>query len=504
MAMPPQQFLANESIAAFKRIQIFRQCDHDSLLPLIVAYAEQRSLADSVEELAIDSDAWKYRYYDPSPKPYPISDAVYSMVESRVRSLGLGPIEGDVLDALAGKRRAMEKKKDPQQFLLCMDDDRELRDGFPAAAAIIILAMCKNISTLYLGDLIVPWGRDRNPHSMVGAYLESMRLGQVPQPCLQKLKRVEMIEGRNGGYSGYGRATYTAPLFFFGQLPEFRELIGDALEEYQVDSLPLEPGSSNVDKIEITHSNMYTETMVAVLEAPRALRELTLSLGGMFNRDGSSHWVVSKEIGEALVRHRETLEKLDIDLSMGSESNTPWPDLKEGQKSWPKPFTDSNDDEEYEDDDDEEEDKGAEKPLRILYSGPSHTTLGSLADFHALKHLSINLGTLLTPTERGVNYLRPLKSKPARRLIDLLPPNIESLCLYGYVKGETRLMDKQVAELMEKKGERLPKLKEVRGVEETVPDMQDLYAQKRDRRGQTVRKEVYYKRPKRDLGWLRV
>lgn len=173
----------------------------------------------------------------------------------------------------------MEKKKDPQQFLSCMNNDCELRDGFPAAAAAIILAMCKNISTLYLGDLIVPWGRDRNPRSMVGAYLESMRLGQVPQPCLQKVKRVEMIEGRNGGNSGCGRATYTAPLFFFGQLPDFRELVGDALEEYQVESLHLEPGSSNVDKIEITHSNLYTKTMITVLRAPRALRELTVSLG---------------------------------------------------------------------------------------------------------------------------------------------------------------------------------------------------------------------------------
>lgn len=76
--------------------------------------------------------------------------------------------------------------------------------------------------------------------------------------------------------------------------------------------------------------------------------------------------------------------------------------------------------------------------------------------------------------------------------------------MYGYVKGETRLMDKQVAELMEKKGERLPKLKEVRGVGETVPAMQDLYAAERDGKGQTVRKAVYYKRPKRDFGWLRV
>ncbi|RSL81456.1 hypothetical protein CEP51_005814 [Fusarium floridanum] len=506
MALPPQQLLANESVAAFKRIQIFNQGDHDSLFPLIVAYAEQPSLADSVEELAIDSAGWRWRSMDPSVAPYPISYAVYAMVESRVRSLGLGPIEGDVLDALASKRRALEEKPDPQQFLMCGVDDRELRHGFPAAAAVIILAMCKNISTLYLGDLIVPWGRYHIPHSMVGAYLEAMRLGQVPQPSLQKLKRVEMIEGRNGAFSGYGRATFTAPFFFFNQLPEFKELVADAVEEYQVEALPVEPGSSNVDKIEITHSNVYTKTMVTILKAPRALREFTLWLGGMSNRDGSSCWVVTKEIGEALATQKETLEKLDLDLSMGSDSDSPWPDLKEGQKPWPESLTDPNDvkeDEEYEDED-EEEDNEADKPRRIFYSGPTGTTLGSLADYHALKHLSINPGTLLTPTERGINYLRPLKSKPARRLINLLPPNIESLCLYGYVKGESRLMDKQVKELMEKKGERLPKLKEVRGVEETVPDMHDLYGEKRDENYLVVRKDGQYKRPKRDFGWLRV
>jgi hypothetical protein len=506
MALPPQQLLANESIAAFKRIQIFNQGDHDSLFPLIVAYAEQPSLADSVEELAIDSAGWRWGSKDPTLTPCPISDAVYAMVESRVRSLGLGPIEGDVLGALASKRRALEEKPDPQQFLMCVVDNHELRFGFPAAAAVIILAMCKNISTLYLGDLIVPWGRDHNPHSMVGAYLEAMRLGQVPQPCLQKLKRVEMIEGRNDGFGGYGRATFTAPFFFFSQLPEFKELVTDAVEEYQVESLPVGPGSSNVDKIQITHSDVETETMVTILKAPRALREFTLWLGGMYNRDGSSSHVVSKEIGEALALQKETLEKLDLDLSIGLDSRSPWPDLKEGQKPWPESLADPNDvtgDEEYEDED-EEEDNGADKPRRILYYGPPGTTLGSLADFHTLNHLSIDPGTLLTPTERGVNYMRPLKSKPARRLIDLLPPNIESLCLYGYVKGKTRLMDKQVAELMEKKGERLPKLKEVRGVEETVPGMHDLYAEKRDESYQIVRKHGQYKRPERDFGWLRV
>lgn len=506
MAMPPQQLLANESISAFKRIQIFNQNEHDTLFPLIVAYAEQPSLADSVEELAIDSTKWRYQSLDPGLAPYPISDAVYAMVESRVRSLGLGPVEGDVLDALARKRRALEETPDPQRCLLCNIDDHELRFGFPAAAAIIILTMCKNISTLYFGDLIVPWGRDHNPHSMVGAYLEAMRLGQVPQPCLQKLKRFEMIEGRNDGFGGYGRATLTTPFFFFNQLPEFRELVVDAVEEYQVESLPVEPGSSNVDKIEITHSDVETETMVTIIKAPKALREFTLWLGGMYNRDGSASHVVSKEIGEALALQKETLEKLDLDLSIGLDSRDPWPDLKEGQKPWPEDLTDPNEvtgDEEYEDED-EEEDYGADKPRRIFYYGPSRTTLGSLAGFQALKHLSIDPGTLLTPTERGVNYMRPLKSKPARRLIDLLPPNIESLCLYGYIKGKTRLMDKQVAELMEKKGERLPKLKEVRGVEETVPDMCDLYGEKRDENYQVVIKEGQYKRPERDFGWLRV
>ncbi|KAM0428904.1 hypothetical protein ACHAPT_006704 [Fusarium lateritium] len=503
MALPAQRLLANESVAAFKRIQIFHEGDHDSLFPLIAAYAEQPSLADSVEELAIDAGGWIWSPKDTTLAPYPISDAVYTLVESRVRSLGLGPVEGDVLDALAGKRRAMGEKKDPQLCLMCgTDKTREFRDGFPAAAAIIILAMCKNISTLYLGDLLVPWGRKRIPYSMVGAYLETMRLGQVPQPCLQKLKRVEMIQGRNGRFSGYGHTDFTAPFFFFNQLPEFRELIADAVEEYQNMPLPVEPGSSNVDKIEIRHSDVRTKTMVTVLEAPRALREFTFSLGGMVNTEASTPGVVTKAVGEALALHKETLEKLDLDLSMGSDSSSPWPDPKEGQKPWPECLMEPKDDEEY--GDEEEEDKGPDRPTRILYSGPPGTTLGSLADFHALTHLSINPGALLTPTERGVNYLRPLKSRPARHLIDLLPPNIEYLCLYGYVKGDTRLMDKQVSELMEKKGERLPKLKEVRGVEETVPDMEGLYGEKMDGWGVILRKREEYKRPERDFGWVRV
>ena len=62
-----------------------------------------------------------------------------------------------------------------------------------------------------------------------------------------------------------------------------------------------------------------------------------------------------------------------------------------------------------------------------------------------------------------------LKPSAGYRLVDALPPKLESLRLYGYQKGQYTVVDDQVAELLEKKSELFPNLVDIEGVDELIP-----------------------------------
>ncbi|KAF5014005.1 hypothetical protein FDECE_35 [Fusarium decemcellulare] len=419
----------------FKRIRITNPGDIESLLPLIAAYAEHPSLADSVEEFAIDLDPQYLRWSTKSPTvpSRDIDDALYATMETRVRNLGLGSVEEEVLDVLDKRRR-------------------EQHGSFVSVAAVVLLAMCKNISTLYLGAFLnrgTGRGKPDPFRGVVGQFLKSLKLGQLPQPCLQKLQRIEMIDGHRE-YESYGMSDFTTPLFYFGHLPEFRELVADGVAEYQNSPLPCEPRSASVTRIDICHTDIGTKTVAALLEIPQQLEEFTLSLGSLWYVDGGSPSTNLGIYAEKLALHKETLKKLDLDLRAAISEN-----------SW----------KEKEDDDRD-----------------TKATIGSLAEFQSLTHLSIYPQALLAPPKRG----------QSDHLINALPPSLKYLCLYGYEKGRIPVLDRCVEELMEKKGERLPLLEEVRGVDETVKDIVGLYGDEDDWYNDG------YRRPRRSFDWIRL
>ncbi|KAM5357308.1 hypothetical protein ACJZ2D_016394 [Fusarium nematophilum] len=366
---------AQADAPSFKRIQIFTQGDVESLFPLIAAYAQHPSLADSVEEVALDATRWGDRHSQPVLEYRPIDDATYATIETQVSSLGLGSFERSVLDALSKQRRELAGQATTRGMA---SQKRSADNGsFAMAAVVTLLAMCKNISTIYLARLFVMGtarGRGAKPISFVGRFLESLKQGDPPQArCLQNLKRIEMIEGVNSFMDPPGHDDFTTPFYFLGHLPALEELVADAVIEYQNDPFPYEKGSSNVKRIEIRHTDLATETVSKILQIPRGLEEFTLSLGG--------------------------------------------------------------------------------EPSK-----------------------------------------KPSKSQPALRLIEILPPSLKHLCLYGYEKGESAYVDGEIEELLEKKAERLPDLKEVRGVDEMVEDTNVMYGDEQEE----------YERPERSFDWVRV
>jgi len=61
------------------------------------------------------------------------------------------------------------------------------------------------------------------------------------------------------------------------------------------------------------------------------------------------------------------------------------------------------------------------------------------------------------------------------RLVKALPPQLESLRLYGYKKGDVAAVDEQVTELLEKKSELFPNLTQIEGVDEPIPAVSETW-----------------------------
>ncbi|KAH7220412.1 uncharacterized protein BKA55DRAFT_546200 [Fusarium redolens] len=114
-------------------------------------------------------------------------------------------------------------------------------------------------------------------------------------------------------------------------------------------------------------------------------------------------------------------------------------------------------------------------------SGREYTaTIGSLHDFPHLTHLSIGIMPRLgeydgwKPPFRSKEPPYRLEKPATFRLVDMLPPSLEYLCLYGYARGESLDVDEHIDELLAKRDEKLPNLKVVKGIDERVRDIKDI------------------------------
>ncbi|KAK4176797.1 hypothetical protein QBC36DRAFT_290193 [Triangularia setosa] len=100
-------------------------------------------------------------------------------------------------------------------------------------------------------------------------------------------------------------------------------------------------------------------------------------------------------------------------------------------------------------------------------------SLGSMRHFAKLAHLSIRIGNLLGYNDTSKSEVSILTLK--HRLVDLLPPNLENLKLYGYEKGKLAEVDSHVDEFLAQKGEKLQNLKIIEGVEECILGVAGTY-----------------------------
>ena len=323
---------------------------------------------------------------------------------------------------------------------------------FAQYAAATLLVLCPDIETLVLED------NDIGVRGPVCQVLRRNNKSELPQPCLQKLKKVRFLPTSDlflGDERYYIRMDVLQLLGLFHRLPALESIGVDAVSPsndagYE-ESFPC--ASSAIKRIRMRHVSLPNTVIEALIRAPRALEEFTCTSGGRAS-EGGGFWSVFPEIvGKALWCQRRTLRKLDLDWDQ-------YLGVPYRRKLEERP------DEEVEE---EEEEPGWEMVHSVktadLENGKTYdSTIGSLHDFERLTHVSIGVQWLFGRKEYG----KELPDAPFR-LIDALPRSLKYLMIRGYRRGDQAKYDEQIDELMALKESRLPNLRTIEGVDQLVP-----------------------------------
>lgn len=456
----------------YSRIRLVTPEDFEAAYPILASYAVDPALALTVKELAIDAEGWpparfgiSYRtnvggIHDPAK---PVDNRAHGLLENRIRDIGLSPeaTEG-MVTALAWKATLLLGQKPDEP-----DGYDKLATNYVSAVAILLLSFCRNITHLYFGE-IAGWS-----FQPLVEFLYKSNYGLISQEhrVFQNLETAQKFDVHDmGDDRGYYRTEYLEEMRLFHRLPKFSRLILDGTGEYQANRLTFPPGSGSapIKTIEMRHTDIYGSMLASLLRITRGLENFTISIGGLWSTDGGSPMIGLRNVSRALLTHKATLKTLDLDIEHAIGSAAFY-------------FEDEDEDEEESEDLEIERDEwflldaavssGPLDPKDMPLDRDYGRTIGSLHDFPALTRLSINIQALVgVGTPFGVRPHAPYKlvQQPPFRLVDALPPNLEFLCLYGYVQGFNEVVDDHVRELMERRGERLPNLKEVVGVDKEV------------------------------------
>lgn len=287
---------------------------------------------------------------------------------------------------------------------------------------------------------------------------------------LQKLRDVYLINrgdriSSDGRY--YVQSDLIACLELFNKLPSIESFGIDAFEPDENNGKQTcEHASSNISKIKINHSSLYSSYLLCVMASCKTLTELQYTTGGRASLDGGYPMFNPKAFIKGLAAHKRTLKVLDIDTE---EFTSSYPGEAKSQYSFPRDWDKDGGPGGFEFDlyepDDLDEDDPELKMNRYLASIWDRDA--SLKDFVALKELSIGIGLLLYFAQ-GVEI--DDAKRASVRLVDRLPDSLEYLSIRGYEKGANEVHDKEVAALMVQFDSGSLRLKEIKGVDEIIPN----------------------------------
>lgn len=490
----------------YRRIRMINFEDADTAYPLIAAYLEKPELTHTVEEIAVRSSRHTYIHslHDPGANRqlFTVSGGEHASIRAYVDGLGmLTATTRRMVEALdwwreTGLTRSSQPAVKPATTSTYVDShdgrlerDEELYDYYQGTAAALLLSLCPNISTLYLA------GVRGGP---LEEYLLRSNYGLIPRPGLQKLRHVQhYIEGIDYEPETYDELPLLDTFRYFHRLPQISSVRMDGVMNYEGSRDIFPPRTSaGIKKIHLENVEISHQMLATIVRIPTGLEELSVSIGG--GLWDSNAWVPVFQIGvlgRSLEQHRETLRILDIDLGpcgwVGERDEERYEDVEDAC------MRDLRDD--YFEMDNAVSD-GPLRPRDVEWPTDHDGRIMEFGGFTSLTHLSINVHAIMGPVRDEIDYdartvTMRLAANPPFRLLDALPPSLEYLCLYGYVKGEFPDVDEQMAELMENKAERLPNLREIRGVESVEHGVGEAGVDSDD-------PSTWWKRPEVNVEWL--
>ncbi|KAK2790468.1 hypothetical protein FQN53_009492 [Emmonsiellopsis sp. PD_33] len=340
--------------------------------------------------------------------------------------------------------------------------DGNIATNLRNALVVLLLAVCPNVETL----------RETSIRGRFHDDLFKRACGTPHGNLLRNLRHIDFLRGKCLTWDT--ETVIMQELLSIQRLPSIERITLRGVCEMREDawSRYLMPGVSSVKKIEIGYFRIQPRDLRWIIQNPKALEEFQFSSGQLRRFDPYDDWLVNPRLlGKVLLCHKSTLRVLDLDVD-----NVVLPGNSEDFHSY---------DEEEEDFDDllmsnmynvDERDRPHAEITDQRFkrnrpdTRPYGQTIGSMHDFIALKRLSIGVQLLCgephpeltTPGWRNEHHRVPI------RLITALPPNLEYLCIRGYVPGKIPHYTRQIEEFMGNRDRWPASLKEVHGVEECV------------------------------------
>ncbi|KAJ5753979.1 uncharacterized protein N7511_008132 [Penicillium nucicola] len=280
------------------------------------------------------------------------------------------------------------------------------------------------------------------------------RANSIPLETLPFLHHIRRVRFLVDSDTKVHRWYYYQPYDLYGSLSLVRRL--PAVESIRVDavtsterpSIEPPPRSANYTSITIRNSNVDYHYLVRIIESARRLEEFTYAVGGRGSMDGMLSMFSPDHVFRALLLHADSLITLDLDV----EAETPLEVTFDPSLG------------------------SLHQPAYQQEVGTVQREQGSpcsLRGLTNLRELSIGIHTLYY-LSRGVGADQV--DDAAFSLVDYLPVNLETLCIYGYEKGmksQVRdlpdcVFDRQLENLLAEKREKLPRLSYIEGIDELI------------------------------------
>lgn len=485
----------------YSRVRLKHLDELDKTYHMLIEHLRSASPASSVQEFVLDvplqergccfsSSCEEERDQVAVVK----NDSDENLLLQAVKALSLEQkLEDQVTEALVWKKQQLSANNDG----LRPDRPRYVsqRDSkYAQYVSPLLLTIFPNLRSLIISET----------SELLEQFLLKANYGLLPTQHLQKLRDVRYV--LNEKVDMYDERFYTRfdilgalKLFHHFPLLESFSVSGIVEEENGITFLP--PHISNLKRITITHSDISSNHLSCMIRLSRALEEFTVSNGGRDSWDGSSSIVYPKTLGKALLSQKSSLRSLDLDIDdliYTTGSGECHEEEENGKGYYEVDEADLEEELSWQRDKYLELDIAAsEGPLmpRDLPNTRCYGhTIGSLSDFETLTHLAI-----------GVKLLLGASNKAPFRLVDALPVNLETLIIRGYKAGANPEYTAQINELIEKRADKLPSLREVQGIANEISAVSNHYRMSGYRRSADGRDiEKLWEESEEDDGWLEV